>query len=127
MNKSNSTKKNASLSYLFLWLSILVTIIPILVYCVIGFINGEVHQKLTLGISITVALLLVGVNVIFKYHLRSILWILVLGIYICIQNIMPLLLIVAIGTIVDEFIFTPLHKKYKERYTINYEIDKRIP
>lgn len=127
VNKSNVTKKNARLSALFFWLSILVTIIPVIVYVIIGFCNGEVHQKLTLGITVIIAIILVGINVIFKYHIRSILWVLILGIYFCTREILPLLLIVAIGTILDEFVLTPLHKKYKNRKTINYEIDKRIP
>lgn len=39
---------------------------------------------------------------------------------------MPLLLIVAVGTILDEFLLTPLHKHFKNKATINREIDKRL-
>ena len=57
--------------------------------------------------------------------MRSTIWILLLGIYICLDNIMPVLLTIAIGTITDELILTPLHKKYKQLAIINSEIDKR--
>lgn len=125
-NQSNITQKYKRLKYLFLSLSIMVVFLPVFVYVIIGFANGEVHQKATLGITVTIAAILVVVNVLMKYHLRSIVWILILGVYFCVKNILPLLLMVAIGTIVDEFVLTPLYKKYKRKQEINHEIDKRI-
>lgn len=122
---SDITKKYTKLSHLFATLSIVLTIFPIFVYVILAFAKGQVQQKMTLGITVTISLLLVAINMVFKYHLRSTLWILTLGIYFCIDNIMPLLLMVAIGTIVDEFILTPLHKSYKSKANINKEIDKR--
>lgn len=124
--KSDITKRYINLSRLFHAISIIILIAPILVYVVLGFANGEITQKVTLGITLSIALLLTIVNAIFKFHIRSVIWIMVLGIYFCLQNIMPLLLIVAVGTILDEFILTPLHKSYKNKATINKEIDKRI-
>lgn len=124
--KSDVTKKYARLYYLFFCLSLIATLLPILVYIILGFVNGEVHQKITLGITLLVAILLTIINIVFKYHMRSVLWILVLGIYFCLDNIMPLLLLVAIGTILDEFLLTPLQKNFKNKKTINYEIDKRL-
>lgn len=124
--ESNITKKDRRLSILFLVLSLMVTLAPILIYAVIAFVQGTVREKLTLGITLIIAIGLTVINIIFKFHIRSILWIMVLGIYFCIDNIMPLLLIVAIGTILDEFILTPLHKKFRAQAKINSEIDKRL-
>lgn len=123
--KSDITKKYQRLSILFQCLSILVLVAPLAYYTILGFINGETTEKLTLGITFVIAAILFIVNVLFKYHIRSTIWILVLGIYFCIDNILPLLFMVAIGTILDEFILTPLHKSYKTKCTINREIDKR--
>lgn len=106
-------------------LSLILTLGPILVFTVLAFINGEIHQKLTLGCTLIIASILVALNVVMKYHIRSTLWIVVLGIYTCMDNILPLLLTIAICTIVDEFIIHPLSKKYKNLYIINKEIDKR--
>lgn len=125
-NKSDITKKYGRISTLMFWLSILVTVIPVIVYAVMGFVNGEVHEKVTLGIAMVVAIALVVINIVFKFHIRSALWIMVLGIYFCLDNIMPLLLIVSIGTIVDEFILSPLHRSYKAKAKINKEIDQRL-
>lgn len=124
--KSDVTKKYKRLYITFTVLSVLILVTPILVYTVIGFINGEIQQKLTLGLTVSAALLLTLVNVIFKYHIRSSIWIVTLGIYFCIENIMPLLLMVAIGTMLDEFILSPLSRTYKQKAGINAEIDKRI-
>lgn len=123
--KSDITKKYQRLSILFHALSMLVLVIPLAYYTIYGFISGEITEKLTLGITFVIACILLVINVLFKYHIRSTIWILVLGIYICIDSIMPLLLMVAIGTILDEFILTPLYKSYHNKCTINKEIDKR--
>ena len=125
MKKSDITKRYHRLSILFRILSFIVLVVPVVVYAVMGFINGEITEKLTLGITLIIAIILVALNILFKYHMRSTIWIVVLGIYFCIQDIMPLLLCVAIGTILDEFIFTPLYKSYGNKATINKEIDRR--
>ena len=123
--KSDITKKYQRLAILFQALSIIVLVAPLAYYTILGFINGETTEKLTLGITFVIAAILFIVNVLFKYHIRSTIWILVLGIYFCMDDILPLLFMVAIGTILDEFLLTPLHKSYKNKCTINREIDKR--
>lgn len=123
---SQVTKKYKTLSIIFFWLSVAVTIGPLGYYISKAFIEGTPTEKLSLGCFATVAMILVIVNLVFKMHLRSTLWLLVIGIYIAIDFIMPLLIMVAVGTILDEFIFSPLHKHFKNKATINAEIDKRI-
>lgn len=125
MAKSDITKKYQRLAILFQSLSIIVLVAPLAYYTILGFINGETTEKFTLGITFVIAAILFIVNVLFKYHIRSTIWILVLGIYFCIDDILPLLFMVAIGTILDEFLLTPLYKSYKNKCTINREIDKR--
>ena len=125
MAKSEITKKYQRLAILFQALSIIVLVAPLAYSTILGFINGEVTEKLTLGITFVIAVILFIINILFKYHIRSTLWILVLGVYFCMDNILPLLFMVAIGTILDEFVLTPLYRSYRNKYTINREIDKR--
>lgn len=106
-------------------ISVSLVLIPLLVYAVMGFINGTIGQKTTLGLTLIVCLIFVLINAVFKYNIRSTIWILLLGIQICLKNITSLLVIIALATMMDEFIFTPLAKKYKQKYIINNEIDKR--
>ena len=121
----NRTKKFKFRYHFFHFLSLMCSIAPLLIYGIIGFSNGSAGEKFSLGISIIIALILVLINIILKLSLRSTIWILVLGIYICLDNILPLLLIIAITTIIDEFIFTPLYKSFKNKFIINREIDRR--
>lgn len=123
---SEQTRKYINLSRLYFWLSILCTISPVIVYLIRAFVIGTPTQKLSLGCFATVAVILVAINVMFKMHIRSTIWILILGIYLVLHNILPLLLMIACSTILDEFILTPLHKKYKSKACINKEIDKRL-
>lgn len=123
---SKETRKYKNLSILFLALSILVLVAPLAYYSIVGFIEGETTEKFTLGITFVIASILFVINILFKFHIRSTIWVLVLGIYFCLDNILPLIFMVAIGNILDEFLFTPLHKHYKSKASINKEIDKRI-
>lgn len=125
MKPTDMTKKYHKLYILFRTLSVIVIFAPMLYYVIRGFIEGETTEKLTLTGTFFIAIILTAVNVLFKYSIRSTLWIIVLGVYSCIENIMPLLLMIAIGTIIDEFILTPLYKSYRNKYTIHREIDKR--
>ena len=119
---TNSYKKKRNL---FRALSILITILPILVFTVIGFVEGTITEKVSLGICLFLALLFVLINILFKHHIRSTIWILLIGIYVCVRNITPLLIIMAFSTAIDEFILDPLAKSYANKYKINKEIDKR--
>lgn len=123
---SKETRKYKNLSILFLALSILVLVAPLAYYSIEGFIEGETTEKFTLGLTFVIASILFVINILFKFHIRSTIWVLVLGIYFCLDNILPLIFMVAIGNILDEFLFTPLHKHYKSKASINKEIDKRI-
>ena len=121
------TKKYKRLKILFQILSFLVTVAPLIVYVIIGFTNDEIYtgKKVFLGFTLITAFILVLINVLFKFHLRSPLFIIILGIYFALNKILTLLIIISIGIVLDEFIFQPLIKKYREKYIINNEIDKR--
>lgn len=107
------------------FLSFTLTVLPVIIYTIMGFMDGTIGEKVSLGICVILALIFVLINVMFKYHIRSTLWVLLIGIYVCIDNIIPLLIIMAATTIIDEFVLVPLINKYKNKYIINKEIDLR--
>ena len=125
---STMTSKYKKLSILTFLLSAMCSLCPILIYVIKAFVDKDVQEvnKYTLGIMCSVALVVTLINIVAKLHLRCIPWILLLGIYVCLKNITALLVIMAITTIVDEMILMPLHKSFKNKYTINKEIDKRL-
>lgn len=106
-------------------LSFTLTVLPVIIYAIKGFMDGTIGEKVSLGICVILALIFVLINIMFKYHIRSTLWVLLIGIYVCIDNIIPLLIIMAATTIIDEFVLVPLINKYKNKYIINKEIDLR--
>ena len=106
-------------------LSFTITVLPVIIYTIKGFIDGSIGEKVSLGICVILALMFMLINVMLKYHIRSTLWVLLIGIYVCIDNIIPLLIIMATTTIIDEFVLVPLINKYKNKYIINKEIDLR--
>lgn len=127
MEKNDRTKKFAGLYRLMAFLSLVCTIGPISVFTIYAISNGEIgsKQKLTLGLCLLVCVLLVIINTIKKYNLRSPVYIMILGIHSCIQNLTLLFIIMAVTTALDEFVFTPLKREFRMKYTINKEIDAR--
>ena len=119
------TKEYRREKWLLLILSILCNLLPIAIYTIKAFIVAGIGQKVTLGVCLTLSLLFVLINFITKHRIRSTLWILLIGIYVCLDHIQPLLIIMAITTIIDEFILEPAYKRVKNKYIINKEIDKR--
>ena len=119
------TEKYKKLYNAFRILSVAVTLGPLCVYFVIAFIRATTVSKLAVGSTLAIVLILTLVNLIGKYHLRSPLFLLLIGIYTGLGTILTPLYITTAGVVLDEFILTPAAKKYKQLYTINKEIDKR--
>lgn len=107
------------------FLSLLITILPILIFTILGFIEGTIGQKIALGMCLLTTIILVILNLLLKHIPRCGLWIVLTGLAYACNSIVPLLIIMAITTALDELLLTPLAKKYKNLYTINKEIDKR--
>lgn len=119
------TAKYKKLRNLFFILSAASVGGPLLYYAIFGFATGSTVEKFTLTMFSTAALIVVFANFALKIHLRSAVWMMILGIYVCLDNITNLLIIMALCTLADELIFTPLYRKFKTLYVINKEIDKR--
>ena len=122
---SNITKSYRKKYWTCTILSWVLTFVPLLVFVIWGFVEGTPHRKLALGGLMVIAAILVVLNVLMKLSLRCIPWILLIGIYICLKEITVLLIVMAITTVLDELILEPLAKSFKNKLTINKEIDKR--
>lgn len=122
---SERTKTYKRRIVIFKILSFISTILPLVVFIVMGFINGECGKsnKIFLSFTCLIAVMLTLINILYKYHLRSPMFILLLGIYKALNNVLTLIIIISIGIVLDEFIFTPAAKKAKEKWIINKEID----
>ena len=125
------TKQCKRLSILFLVLHILCLFGPLLYFIPYAYIVGEVGRKLALSLFLIVALCLSVVALISDAKTRggfakSIMWILVIGISICLQEVKVFVYIMAIVSIIDELVIVRLRAKYKDAYASNKEIDRRM-
>lgn len=98
---------------------------PLAGYFIYSLIVSGTVAKAGLLSSLFVAIVLTAISAIMKLHLRSALFVLVLGIYIAIDKISVLLIIVSICSVLDELLISPLQKSFKAKLTINKQIDKR--
>lgn len=119
------TEKYKKLYIITRVLSAIAVLAPLIIYTIFGFMQGTVGSRVVLGMCLTICLIFVIINVIAKHKIRSTIWILMIGLYMACNNIIPLLIIVAALTVIDEFVLEPLYKRYREKYVINKEIDKR--
>ena len=120
------TKKYKKLALINFLLSAACLFGPIIFFFIRAFVVGDAAQKLSLGITFTAALVMFAVNIIMKSHLRSVIWVLLLGVFIVLKSYLAIILVFAITTFAEELIFSPLYRYYKSKARINKEIDKRM-
>ena len=121
------TKKYRRLFWLFTILSLLLNIAAPAYYIFDGLMgDGIIVEKVALSASVFIVIMLSAVAYVNKTTMRSRIWILLLGLYVCLDTILTPLLIIAITQILDEWIISPLAKSYRNKLTINKQIDKRM-
>lgn len=121
MTKSYKFKKN------FVgFLSFLCTVGPLIVFLIMGLLEGEGQEKFCLTACAIGSLIIGVIAVMKKIHLRSTTYILMIGLWVALDRLLPFILTVAICTIVDEIILTPLYHRWKEDYHTHKQIDKRL-
>lgn len=125
MKNSETTKKYRLAYWILTVISWILVFGPLAAYLIYAMIISGTVQKAGLVTSLFAAIILTGISIILKLHIRSALFIMILGIYLAIREISVLLVIISICTVLDELVITPLQKSFKNRLTINKEIDKR--
>ena len=110
----NKYKKRRNLFFI---LSFIATFGPFMYYGIKAMIEGEPVEKFALSMFSIVAVIIAVVAAMLKVHLRSVIWILLLGVYFCLDNLIGVILVVAICTILDELVFSPVYKRYSKLYS----------
>lgn len=101
---------------------------PLLVYICIALGNGGVTTPAKVGVvgTVAIAAIITIFNILAKKSLRSPIWIILIGLFVAMKEwLMPLIIITAIATILDEFLFEPLITKTQTELISNKTIDKR--
>lgn len=121
------TKKYRRRYITLLLMSLILNLFPVAFYTVKALMaSTAIVHKVALCSTIFIALILTMVSLITKVSLRSTLWVLVIGIYVCLNSIKDMIIFVAVFQVVDEMIITPMRKSAKNKLTIHKELDKRL-
>ena len=121
------TKKLRFCAYLYTLLSFILTWGPICVYTVMAYQSktAGTTDKFVITSMLTIGVIMSLVCLINKYTLRCKHWLILIGLWVCLDNILGCILVIAITQIVDELIVCPIAKYYRNKLLINKEIDKR--
>lgn len=120
------TKKTKIMAWVFTIFSVLLNIGPLAAYGIVAVCNSTLtHQKVALALSVFVVVIMTVISIANKTVMKSRLWVILLGLYCCLDYIMTPLIIIAVCQVSDELVVSPLAKHYRTRYKINREIDLR--
>lgn len=103
---------------------------PLIIYIIIALANGEavVAQKVAVVSTAMIAIMLTIFNTVAQKKLRCPIWIVLIGLFVAIRDyLMPLIIILAITSVLDDLVFTPVISYYKTKLISNKAIDERLP
>ena len=125
---SGITKRSYARLWIWRIIDLLVLVGPLVFYLVMT-LSGKFEVRkygefVVIGTS-AVGLILVIANIIFQKHLRSPIWVVFLGFAYALDKLLPLVITIAICSILDEFVITPLVKYNKQKWISNRAMDER--
>lgn len=126
---SSYTTKTRRVLWILRGLNFLLLFVPVIVYVIIALANGGVTApgRVSIVASVMISIILTTFNVIAKNHLRCPRWIVLIGLYVAFrESLLPLIIMLAITSALDDFVFTPLIKHYKAELDTSRVIDKRM-
>lgn len=103
--------------------------LPLIIYVIIALSKDGIVSSAKVAVvgSVIVALLLTTFNVIAQKRLRCPIWIILIGLMIAIQKLLlPLIVMLAITSVLDDFVFTPAITYYKTKLIANKVADERL-
>ena len=120
------TKYLFRISNILTTLSIMLSWGPLCVYAVMALNAAKtVSDKVTLTSLLTIGVIMSLIAVVNKHTLRCKTWIFLIAIWVCLDNMLGCVLVIAITQCLDEIIVAPIAKAYRSKYVINKEIDRR--
>ena len=129
MAESNYTKVCRAKLWLYRSLDLIILFAPVIVYTIIALTKDgvTVPGRVAVVVSVCIALILSLFNIIAQKRLRCPIWIILIGLYVAIKEILlPLIIILAVVTVIDDLILTPLITYYRTKLITNKSIDERL-
>ena len=124
---SSRTKKLRIAAWFTTILSVLLSIGPVCTYAVLAFKNSQASttDKCILLSMLSVGVILSLMALITKYTPRCRMWLIIIGLYLCLEHILGTILVIAITQVLDELVVAPMARRYRAKLLINKEYDKR--
>lgn len=122
------TKRTRILLWIFRIIDFLILVAPFIVYLVIALSNENAGnmKKFALTGFTALALILVIINIFLQKKKTSPRWLMILGLYICIKELlMPLIITLAVVSVLDDFVLTPLINHFRMELIASKTYDKR--
>ena len=129
MAESNYTKVCRAKLWLYRSLDLIILFAPVIVYIIIALTKDGVTVPGRVAVvgSVCIALILSLFNIIAQKRLRCPIWIILIGLYVAIKEILlPLIIILAFVTVIDDLLLTPLITYYRTKLISNKAIDERL-
>lgn len=127
--RSDYTKKLIKTLWIFRALNWLCLFLPVIIYVFYALFSGQVPivGKVTVTFGVLISLILTAFNVIAQKRLRCPIWILLIGLYIAIKEyLLPLVIVLAVTSVLDDFFFTPVISRLTDRKRASETIDDRM-
>lgn len=127
MAQSEFTKMTRIKLWIYRLLDWLCLFTPVIIYvCIALFGNGVASQKVALVSCVVIAAILTLFNIIAQKRLRCPIWIILIGLYVAMKEyLLPLVIILAVTSIMDDLLFTPLIQHYKAKLEASKVYDER--
>lgn len=129
MAYSNYTKRLKKKLWIFRILNLILLFVPVIVYAFIALCDGGVTVvgRVSVVSSVMISLILTAFNVITKHNLKCPRWIILIGVYVAMkESILPLVIMLAVTSVLDDFFFTPIISTYRSDLIANKAIDRRM-
>lgn len=126
---SKHTKRCRFKLWLFRILDWVCLFMPLIIYVGIALASNEaiVAQKVAVVSTTMIALMLSGFNVIAQKRLRCPIWIVIIGLYVAVRDyLMPLIIILAVTSVLDDIVFTPIISRLHTKLIANIAMDERL-
>lgn len=126
MAQRRRTKSLRRQLWLFRILDMICLLAPVLIYIGIALSSDGIQtvQKVAVVSTTLIAIILTVFNVIAQKRLRCPIWIILIGLFVAIKEmLLPLIIILAITSVLDDLVFTPLIGHYKTALIASKEVD----
>lgn len=104
-------------------LSALCSLGPALGFALYALISGSlVVHKVTLCLTVLIVIVFSLIALINKFAFKSKVWVIMIGLYLSLDFMLTPIIVVGVCQILDELVFSPLHRYFKRHYEICQEI-----